>query len=136
MVLLAKGLASGFPIGALVTAEEYQFKKSEHGGTFGGGPLACAAALATIRVIERLLPGIPAKEERFRRGLSAHHPRVRGLMIGVSVGEQCSRVQKSCAEAGVLVNCAADGNLRLVPPLVITHTEIDRAVEVVHASLG
>jgi acetylornithine aminotransferase apoenzyme (EC 2.6.1.11) len=135
VVMLAKGLASGFPIGALVTAEEYQFKKSEHGSTFGGGPLACAAALATIRVIEKILPQIPAKGERFRSGLSTFQPRVRGLMIGISVGERCSQVQKACAEAGVLVNCAAEGNLRLVPPLVIGNAEIDRVVEVLHASL-
>jgi acetylornithine/N-succinyldiaminopimelate aminotransferase len=136
IVVLAKGLASGFPIGALVAAEDYQFKKSEHGSTFGGGPMACATALATIRVIERILPEIPAKGERFRKGLSTFHPRVRGLMIGISVGDRCPQVQKSCADAGVLVNCAADGNLRLVPPLVISNTEIDRAVEVLHASLG
>jgi acetylornithine/N-succinyldiaminopimelate aminotransferase len=136
IVMLAKGLASGFPIGALVAAEEYQFKKSEHGSTFGGGPLACAAALATIQVIERILPEIPEKGERFRNGLSAFHPRVRGLMIGMSVGDRCPQVQRSCADAGVLVNCAADGNLRLVPPLVISNAEIDRAVEVLHASLG
>jgi acetylornithine/N-succinyldiaminopimelate aminotransferase len=135
-VLLAKGLASGFPIGALVTAEDYQFKKSEHGSTFGGGPLACATALATIRVIEKILPEVPGKGERFRSGLSAFHPRVKGLMIGISVGDRCPQVQKACAEAGVLVNCAADGNLRLVPPLVIRNSEIDRAVEVLHASLG
>ncbi|MDD1679474.1 MAG: acetylornithine/succinylornithine family transaminase [Methanomicrobiales archaeon] len=136
VVLLAKGLASGFPIGALVTAEEYQFRKSEHGSTFGGGPLACAAALATIRVIEQLLPGVPGKGERFRNGLSRYQPRVKGLMIGISVGERCPQIQKSCAEAGVLINCAAEGNLRLVPPLVISYAEIDRAVEALHASLG
>jgi acetylornithine/N-succinyldiaminopimelate aminotransferase len=136
VVVLAKGLASGFPIGALVTAEDYQFKKSEHGSTFGGGPLACAAALATIRVIEKILPDVKGKGERFRSGLSAFHPRVKGLMIGISVGDRCPQVQKSCANAGVLVNCAADGNLRLVPPLVIRNSEIDRAVEVLHASLG
>jgi acetylornithine/N-succinyldiaminopimelate aminotransferase len=136
VVLLAKGLASGFPIGALVAAEEYQFKKAEHGSTFGGGPLACAAALATLDVIERVLPQVTEKGERFRRGLSAYRPRVRGLMIGISVGERCPQIQQSCAGAGVLVNCAADGNLRLVPPLIIGDEEIDRVVEVLHASLG
>jgi acetylornithine/N-succinyldiaminopimelate aminotransferase len=56
-------------------------------------------------------------------------------MIGITVGESCPAVQKTCAENGVLVNCAADGNLRLVPPLVITDDEIDRAVAVINAAL-
>jgi acetylornithine/N-succinyldiaminopimelate aminotransferase len=57
-------------------------------------------------------------------------------MIGISVGEKCPEVQKRCREQGVLVNCAADGNLRLVPPLVITDAEIDRAVGVINGALG
>jgi acetylornithine/N-succinyldiaminopimelate aminotransferase len=136
MVTLAKGIASGFPMGALLAREGLEFKKSEHGSTFAGGPLACAAAMATFGVIEGLLPGIPAKGERFRQGLADYRPRARGLMIGVSVGVRCSEVQKYCAGAGVLVNCAADGNLRLVPPLVISNQEIDRAASVIRDALG
>lgn len=135
IVTLAKGLASGFPIGALVAREGLEFQKSEHGSTFAGGPLACAAALATLGVVEEILPDIPRKGERFRRGLAAHNPRVRGLMIGISVGERCPEVQQRCAAEGVLVNCAADGNLRLVPPLVITDDEIDRVAGVLNAAL-
>ncbi len=136
VVTLAKGMASGFPIGALVSREEYQFKKGEHGSTFGGGPIACAAALATLRVIERILPEIPGKGDRFRSALSRHSPRGIGLMIGISVGERCPAVQQQCQDQGVLVNCAADGNLRLVPPLVITNGEIDRATGVINEALG
>ncbi|MDI6875343.1 MAG: acetylornithine/succinylornithine family transaminase [Methanomicrobiales archaeon] len=136
IVTLAKGLASGFPIGAMVAREGLLFKKGDHGSTFAGGPIACAAALATIGVIEDLLPEIPAKGERFRRGLAACRPRVRGLMIGISIGERCPEVQQRCMDAGLLVNCAADGNLRLVPPLVIQNEEIDRAIEVIHAATG
>jgi len=135
IVTMAKGLASGFPIGALVAREGLEFGRSEHGSTFAGGPLACAAALATIDVIEGILPGIPAKGERFMKGLAPHNPRGRGLMIGVSVGDRCPEVQRTCAENGVLVNCAADGNLRLIPPLVITNEEIDAAVGVIDAAL-
>jgi acetylornithine/N-succinyldiaminopimelate aminotransferase len=87
-------------------------------------------------VIEKILPEVARKGERFRAGLARHNPRVRGLMIGLSVGERCPAVQKTCAERGVLVNCAADGNLRLVPPLVITDAEIDRVVQVVNGALG
>ena len=135
IITTAKGLASGFPIGALVAREGLEFKKSEHGSTFAGGPLACAAALATIGVIEEILPDVLRKGERFMKGLARHNPRGRGLIIGISVGDRCPEVQQTCAENGVLVNCAADGNLRLIPPLVITDEEIDAAVGVIDAAL-
>lgn len=136
IVTLAKGIASGFPMGALIAREGLEFRKSEHGSTFAGGPLACAAALATIGVIEKVLPDVSRKGERFRAGFAHYNPRVRGLMIGISVGEKCPEVQKRCMEQGVLVNCAADGNLRLVPPLIISDAEIDRAVGVINGALG
>ena len=136
IVTLAKGIASGFPMGALVARDSLEFKKSEHGSTFAGGPLACAAALATIGVIESVLPQVKAKGDRIGTGLAQYHPRVRGLMVGISVGDRCGEVQKRCAKEGVLVNCAADGNLRLVPPLVISDAEIDRVVRVIDGALG
>ncbi len=136
IVTLAKGIASGFPMGAIVASEGLEFKKSEHGSTFAGGPLASAAALATIGVIEKVLPQVKGKGERFGTGLAKYNPRFRGLMIGISVGDKCGEIQKACAREGVLVNCAADGNLRLVPPLVITDAEIDRVVGVVDEALG
>ena len=136
IVTLAKGIASGFPMGALLAREDLEFKKSEHGSTFAGGPLACAAALATINVLEKILPDVSRKGELFRKGLAKWNPRVRGLMVGVTVGETCQKIQKTCAENGVLVNCAADGNLRLVPPLVITDDEIKHVVRVINGALG
>jgi acetylornithine/N-succinyldiaminopimelate aminotransferase len=136
IVTLAKGIGSGFPMGALVARDGLEFKKGEHGSTFAGGPLACAASLATLEVIDGILPSVAGKGERFRQGLSDFSPRVRGLMIGITVGEACPEVQRRCAARGVLVNCAADGNLRLVPPLVIGDDEIDAAIEVIHEALG
>jgi len=70
------------------------------------------------------------------KGLAAHNPRGRGLISGISGGDRCPEVQRVCAENGVLVNCAADGTLRLIPPLVITDDEIDTAVGVINAALG
>lgn len=136
IVILAKGIASGFPMGAILAREGLEFRKGEHGSTFAGGPLACAAALATFQVIDEILPSISKKGERFLRNLGTYSPRVRGLMVGITVGDRCAEVQKRCAEEGVLVNCAADGNLRLVPPLVITPDEIDRACAVLSDALG
>jgi acetylornithine/N-succinyldiaminopimelate aminotransferase len=136
IVTLAKGIASGFPMGALVAREGLEFKKSEHGSTFAGGPLACAAALATIGVIEKILPDVARKGARFGTGLKQFNPRVRGLMIGMTVGDKCPEIQKKCAEQGVLVNCAADGNLRLVPPLTISDADIDRVVRVINGTTG
>lgn len=136
IVTLAKGIASGFPMGALLAREDLEFRKSEHGSTFAGGPLACAASLATLGVIEKILPEVPAKGERFRNGLAKYNPRVRGLMIGATIGDKCPEIQKKCAEQGVLVNCAADGNLRLVPPLTISNAEIDTVVKVLNGTLG
>lgn len=136
IVTLAKGIASGFPMGAIVAREGLEFRKSEHGSTFAGGPLACAAALATIGVIERVLPDVTRKGECLREGFRTYNPRVRGLMFGMTIGDRCPEVQKRCAEQGVLVNCAADGNLRLVPPLTISDAEIDRVVKVVNGALG
>ena len=136
MVTLAKGIASGFPMGALAAREGLEFGKSQHGSTFAGGPLACAASHATIDVIEEVLPSVAGKGERFRSALAAYAPRVRGLMIGITLGDRCAAVANACADAGVLVNCAADGNLRLVPPLVIDDDEIDRVCAVLHAAIG
>jgi acetylornithine/N-succinyldiaminopimelate aminotransferase len=136
IVTLAKGIASGFPMGALLARDGLEFQKGEDGSTFAGGPLACAAGLATIRVLEGILPDVARKGERFKKGLAKYNPRVRGLMIGISVGEKCPAVQAECLKNGVIVNCAADGNLRLVPPLVISDAEIDRAVKVIDGALG
>src|SRR5512136_2922196 len=97
IVTLAKGIASGFPMGALVAREGLEFKKGEHGSTFAGGPLACAAARATIRVIGRVLPEVEPKGERFGKILATEKIRQRGLMIGITVGESCPKVQRICA---------------------------------------
>lgn len=124
IVTLAKGIASGFPFGAIVAREGLAFGRSEHGSTFAGGPLACATALATLDVISDVLPLVEKKGDLFAGLFSDLAPRHRGLMIGITIGENCGAVQKACAERGVLVNCAADGNLRLVPPLTISEDEI------------
>jgi acetylornithine/N-succinyldiaminopimelate aminotransferase len=134
IVTIAKGIASGFPMGAIVAREGLEFRKSEHGSTFAGGPIACAAALATISVIEEVLPQVSAKGRRFGKALSSLNPRVKGLMIGMTIGDRCAEVQKECTTRNLLVNCAANGNLRLVPPLTITDAEIDQAAGIINGA--
>ena len=135
IVSLAKGIASGFPMGAIIARDGLEFSKSEHGSTFAGGPVACAAAIATLDVVEEVLPSVADKGARIKKALSAHDTRVAGLMVGVTIGDSCSKVQQACMEKGVLVNCAAHGNIRLVPPLVISPEEIDRGCEVIDAAI-
>ncbi|HQB99417.1 MAG TPA: aspartate aminotransferase family protein [Methanospirillum sp.] len=135
IVSLAKGIASGFPMGAIIARDGLEFSKSEHGSTFAGGPVACAAAIATLDVVEEVLPSVAEKGARIKKALSAHDTRVAGLMVGVTIGDSCSKVQQACMEKGVLVNCAAHGNIRLVPPLVISPEEIDRGCEVIDAAI-
>ena len=67
-------------------------------------------------------------------GLAAYNPRQRGLMIGITLGDRCAAVKNYCQEHGVLVNCTS-GNLRLIPPLVITDEDIDQTIRVVNEAL-
>ncbi|MBT8508162.1 acetylornithine aminotransferase [Methanomicrobiaceae archaeon CYW5] len=134
IVSMAKGIGSGFPMGAIVAREGLSFLPGEHGGTYNGGPLACAAGRATLEVVESVLPDVERKGRLFAEGLAAHTPRQIGLMIGITLGDRCAEVQRKCREAGVLTNCAS-GSLRLVPPLVITDEEIGAAVGVINEAL-
>ena len=132
IISLAKGIASGFPMGAIIAREGLEFTRSEHGSTFAGGPVACAAGLATYDVISAVLPQVSAMGELFREGLARFNPRVRGLMVGFTIGDRAAELAAECQNHGVLINVAADGNIRLVPPLVISAEEISRAVEVIN----
>ena len=136
IITLAKGLGSGFPMGAVLAREGLQFEKGEHGSTFAGGPIACAAGCATIDVLKDLIADVPRKSLLFAELLKAHNPRVYGLMIGISIGDRCPDIAAYCAKHGVLVNCAAHGNLRLVPPLTISDSEIMEACHVINEAFS
>ncbi|MBN1167502.1 MAG: acetylornithine/succinylornithine family transaminase [Methanospirillaceae archaeon] len=135
IITLAKGIGSGFPVGAMVAGKDLAFAPGEHGGTYNGGPLACAAALASIDVIESLMPFVREKEALFAKGLSEFHPRTRGLMIGITVGDRCPEVRDRCQKEGVLVNCTGHGIIRMLPPLVITKEEISFATSVISEAI-
>jgi acetylornithine/N-succinyldiaminopimelate aminotransferase len=135
---LAKGIAGGLPMGAMLAAESVSdvFKRGDHASTFGGGPLVSAAALASIGAIreERLVERSEEMGRYLRARLSeeidAIDVRGLGLMVGVELAANCPEVVNRARERGVLLNATSDHVLRMVPPLVVGRGEIDRVVKV------
>jgi len=147
IVTLAKGLANGLPLGAVVANEAAAaaLVPGTHGSTFGGNPVCCAAALAVLDAVTA--PGfygeVVRKGERFRAGLQAIADRrsdVRdirgmGLMIGMETEGETKPIAARCLEAGLVVNAAAGNVLRFLPPLTVRDEEIDRALSILSAAL-
>lgn len=135
---MAKAIGGGFPMGAIAAREGLSFGRGQHASTFGGGPLACAAALASIEAIreEGLLKRSKENGAYFMGKLrnmdreDIVEVRGKGLMIGVEIKYPCNKFVDFAREYGVLVNCTSDSVLRLVPPLVITKEQIDTVVDV------
>ena len=135
VMALAKGLANGVPIGACLTAGPAAglFKPGNHGSTFGGNPLACAAALATLDIIEEenLMKNAVELGAFIRSDLAAKFAgnpgvkdiRVRGLMIGIELAHSCGELVQQALDAGLLINVTADNVVRLLPPLNFTHEQ-------------
>ena len=138
MLCLAKGIAGGVPLGAVLGDDRVKLTPGRHGTTFGGNPLACAAALAAIDFMEneRLDERAEALGARFLERLEARLPaRVRavrqvGLMIGVELRGRCRPYIDALAREGVLALAAGTTVVRLLPPLVISRKQIDEVVEV------
>lgn len=141
VMTLAKGLGSGVPIGACLTAGPAAdvFKPGNHGSTFGGNPLACIAALTTLEVIEH--DGLMARAvelgNAIRGGLrealagvaGVVDVRGEGLMIGIQLDRPCGELVARGLAAGLLINVTADSVVRLLPPLVYTDTDARKLVE-------
>ncbi len=136
VVTLAKGLGGGFPVGAVVGLGERAstlLAPGNHGSTFGGNPVACAAALATLHVIERdgLVEHARALGEAWRADLAAAHDLVshvrgEGLLLGVVLREPvAAAVAAAALDAGFVVNAVAPDTVRLAPPLVLTRDQAD-----------
>jgi predicted acetylornithine/succinylornithine family transaminase len=143
VMTLAKGLGGGIPIGAcLANSRADVFEPGDHGSTFGGNPLACAAAATVLQVIGRDgLVGHAAEMGELLNAsigdLGAKEVRGVGLMQAFEFEEAKAKpFQQACLEAGLIVNAVDDHSIRLVPPLIITAKEIDRAHEVMHKVAG
>jgi len=136
-VALAKGLANGLPIGCLLVADEAPgaFAPGDHASTFGGNPVACAAARAVCDTLtDTLLEAVEQNGEALRRGLTAlsavSEVRGAGLMLGAELDRDAGPVVDECRELGLLVGTAGENVLRLTPPLVVTPAELEQALGV------
>jgi acetylornithine/N-succinyldiaminopimelate aminotransferase len=134
VMTLAKGLGGGLPIGACLAAPRADvFEPGDHGSTFGGNPLACAAALAVLSVIER--DGLVGHAAEMGEALNSalldlgvKEVRGLGLMQAFELEEpRAKAVQQASLDAGLIVNAVDDHSVRLVPPLILGTAEIDRA---------
>ena len=142
---LAKGLGGGMPIGALVIGERLAgvFEPGDHGSTFGGGPVACAAANAALDVLddEALLARVRELGERLAEGLrelpSVVEVRALGLMVAADVEADAPAVaRRALLEQRLVINATGPATLRFLPPLVIGEAEVDEALARVAALLG
>ncbi|PIE31661.1 MAG: aspartate aminotransferase family protein [Ilumatobacter coccineus] len=152
ILVMGKGIASGFPFAAIGTRQELdeQWPVGSHGGTYGGNPIGCAAALATIEVMSDpgFMKNVNARGVQLRDRLSElkeHHPGLRqvrgpGLMVATSFRwvDRAAAVIDHCRDHGNLILMSAGTNghvVRWMPPLVVTAEEIDEAVNVFSAAL-
>ena len=149
ILTFAKGIGGGFPVAGFAVPERlaHVFKPGDHGGTFGGNPLACAAVYATLTTIksEGLVDKVAAKGEYFKnelRKLQEKYPdkvtdvRGLGLMLGMEVVGEGKPIVESCLANNVIVNCTAGNVIRIVPPLIISKEEIDIVVAALDKALA
>ena len=140
---LAKGLANGLPIGALIVADEAPegFEPGDHGSTFGGNPVTCAAACAVVDTLDDdLLASVRGNGDRLAAGLAGLpgviEVRGRGLLLGAELDRPAGPVVADCLAAGLLVGSAGEKVLRLTPPLTISADELDAGLALLAEALA
>ncbi len=150
IMTLAKGLGGGFPIGAMLSSNKVAsaFQPGNHASTFGGNPLACAAAVATL---ETLLEDGFILDQCRRMGsylvqgltdLKKEYPSVvaeirgMGLLVGMELTRECASIVKACMERGIIINCTAGNVVRFTPPLIVREKDIDHMLDILDDILG
>lgn len=148
IMTLAKALGNGFPIGALLAREEVAavLEPGTHGSTFGGGPLACAVALAVLEtIVSEDVPALAAERgtyfrDRLKQSFSGltgvKEVRGLGMMVGIELAYPGADVVAKCAEDGLLLNCTMGNVLRILPPLNATTDECDTATAILTQALA
>lgn len=147
ITVVAKPLAGGLPLGAILTTEAIASRVSPgmHGSTFGGGPLACAVALEFLSIIEdeKLLENVRLRGEELREGLTKlasqfdfiREIRAEGLMIGIELSVDGAPFVAEAMRHGLLINCTHDFTLRLLPPFIITRAQVREFLKLFHEVL-
>jgi acetylornithine/N-succinyldiaminopimelate aminotransferase len=136
-VTLAKGLANGLPIGALLVADDAPsgFVPGDHASTFGGNPVSCAAACGVVDAVDdELLAHVREIGARFEGAFDG--VRGAGLLLAVELGQPAGPIASAALEHGLLVGTAGDTALRITPPLTISAEETDQAIELLREVLG
>jgi 4-aminobutyrate aminotransferase len=148
ILCVAKGIASGLPLGAMIARDDISnWKAGTHGSTFGGNPVACAAGLATLELLEGGLVQNAAEVGSYLKEkltpLKAKHINITdvrglGLMVGVEMqtAELRDRTIKDCFESGLLLLGSGERTIRFCPPLIVSRTEVDTAVEIFDRALS
>jgi acetylornithine/N-succinyldiaminopimelate aminotransferase len=143
---IAKGLGNGLPIGACLAKDEVAdlFKPGDHGSTFSGGPVVCAAALEVLKALTpAFLSSVEKKGRRMLEEISswkAGIPAIRsvrglGMMLGVELDRPGAPVVDACREDGLLVNCTAERVVRLLPPLILSDREVAAGLAILKRNL-
>jgi acetylornithine/N-succinyldiaminopimelate aminotransferase len=136
LVTLAKGLANGLPIGALLVADEAvgAFVPGDHATTFGGNPVVCAAACAVVETVDDgLLAHVRDRSAQLAEALPV---RGTGLLLGLETARPAAAVVADCLDLGLLVTAAGENVLRLTPPLTISPDEVAQAVSILQEVLA
>lgn len=150
IMTIAKGLGGGVPIGAMLATDKVAsaFQPTTHATTFGGNPLVCAAAAATIETLledgfildqcNRMSKYLKERLGNLKEKFPALIVDIRGLglLLGMELTRDCEPIVRSCLEMGVLINCTAEKVLRFMPPLIVQKKDIDHLINVLEKVFG